>query len=89
VSVDKLTASLIHAEPFQRRKSPLAADVIVTSPRSFKLDPDISPEKYVREFQAVDPVPIFNFLVSVSKPHSPTASVGFTDVQDAAKPLLN
>ena len=45
VSVDKLTASLIHAVPFQRRKSPFAADVIVTSKRSFRFDPDKFPLK--------------------------------------------
>ena len=38
VSVERFTASLIHAVPFQRRKSPSAAEVMVTSPRSFSVD---------------------------------------------------
>ena len=34
VSVARFTASLIHALPFQRRKSPFAALVMVTSDRA-------------------------------------------------------
>jgi hypothetical protein len=45
--------------------------------------------EYASEFQAVEPLPIFALPVSVSKPNSPEASVGFAEVHDAAVPRRN
>jgi hypothetical protein len=89
VSVDKLTASLIHAEPFQRRKSPFAADVIVTSDKSSSTEPVRFPLKNDNELKAVDPLPILNLFVSVINPISPDASIGLVEFQLAAVSRLN
>ena len=43
---------------------------------------------YASEVQAVEPLPIFSLRVSVSKPNSPTASVGLVDVHWDAIPRL-
>ena len=43
---------------------------------------------YLRLFQAVEPSPIFIFLVSVSSPNSPTESVGLLDIQSLLAPFL-
>jgi hypothetical protein len=47
------------------------------------------PLAYANEFQAVDPLPILSFDVSVSVPTSPAASVGLAAVHCAAVPFLS
>ena len=44
---------------------------------------------YCNEFQCVVPSPYFTLRVSVSKPGSPNASIGFAALQLAAVSLLN
>ena len=84
VSVERFTASLIHAEPFQRRKSPFVALVIMTSPRASRLAPGRLPTKYERAVHADEPLPILIFPESVSRPTSPADRTGFSDVHDEA-----
>ena len=88
MSVARFTASLTHAVPFHLRKSPFAADVMVTSLRSFKFPPAKYPTNYESEFHAVDPSPILNWPVVRFMPSSPLARTGLAELQFAPESLL-
>ena len=49
MSVERFTASLTQAVPFQRRKSPSAADEIVTSPKSL-IEPIVTVDPATAEY---------------------------------------
>jgi hypothetical protein len=64
----------------------VARNVSTPEPSPVTFEIDTEPVAYAKEAHAVDPLPIFVLRVSVSRPHSPAASVGLAEVHWEAVP---